>query len=429
MFRSAVSDEQKVPSVRSFPQVKRGRALNSGGDCCDMRVAVIHEWFDSFLAGSEQVVEQILGLYKDANVFSLVDFMPQEEREFLNNRSVKTSFIQRLPLAKQKFRAYLPLFPLAIEQFDLTGYDLIISSSHAVAKGVITGPDQLHICYCHSPIRYAWDLREEYLRERNIDTGWRSLLARIVLHKIRIWDVVSAASPDYFLANSEFVRARIQKFYRRPATVIYPPVDVHRFRPSGDKDDFYLTVSRSVPYKRVPVIVDAFRQTPRRRLVVIGDGPDAAKVRAAAAGAPNIEMLGFQPCDVVADHMRRARAFIFAAREDFGIVPVEAQACGTPVIAYGDGGVVESVRGLGYADRPTGVFFEQQTSDAIIAAVDRFERNLDAFSAEQCRANALRFSRERFRTEIAEFINRSLERHWHERRPLRRTPPAAATSA
>jgi glycosyltransferase involved in cell wall biosynthesis len=392
-----------------------------------MRVAVIHDWFEVF-AGAERVTEQILDIHKDADVFTLVDFMPGEKREFLKHRLVKTSFIQRLPFARKKFRAYLPLFPLAIEQFDLSGYELVISSSYAVAKGVITGPDQLHICYCHSPIRYAWDLREEYLRERNIATGWRSLFARLVLHKVRMRDVISATRPDYFLANSEFVRARIQKFYRRPATVIYPPVDVHRFRPSGHKDDFYLTVSRSVPYKRIPVIVDAFRQTPQQRLVVIGEGPEAHKVRAAAAGAPNIEILGFQPGNVVADYMQRARAFIFAAREDFGIVPVEAQACGTPVIAYGDGGVVESVRGLGYADRPTGVFFEQQTSDAIIAAVDRFERNLDAFSTEQCRANALRFSRERFRTEFAEFVNRCLERHWRDRRPVRRTPSAAAVT-
>ena len=245
-----------------------------------------------------------------------------------------------------------------------------------------------------------------------------------------MWDVLSAAAPDYFLANSEFIRDRIQKFYRRPATVIYPPVDVHRFRALEDKDEFYLTVSRLVPYKRVPLIVDAFRRTPQRRLVVIGNGPETAKVRAAAAGAPNIEILGFQPGNVVVDYMQRARAFIFAAREDFGIVPVEAQACGTPVIAYGEGGVVETVRGLGYANRPTGVFFEEQTSDSnLIAAVDRFERNLGAFPAEQCRANALQFSQERFRTEIAEFVNRCLKRHWRERRSLRRTPPAAATSA
>ena len=292
------------------------------------------------------MIEQILDIHEDADVFTLVDFMPQDGSDnFINDRSVKTSFIQDLPFAKRMFRVYLPLFPLAIEQLDITGYELVISSSYAVAKGVITAPDQLHVCYCHSPIRYAWDLREEYLRERNIATGWRSHLARLILHRIRMWDVVSAAAPDYFLANSEFVRARIQKFYRRPATVIYPPVDVHRFRPLEDKDDFYLTVSRSVPYKRVPLIVDAFRRTPQRRLVVIGNGPETSKVRAAAAGAANIEILGFQSGSVVEDYMRRARAFIFAAREDFGIVPVEAQACGTPVIAYGDGGVVETVRG------------------------------------------------------------------------------------
>ena len=393
-----------------------------------MRVAVIHDWFEVY-AGAERVTEQILDIHENADVFALVDFMPQEERQFLNRRLVKTSFIQDLPFSRKMFRAYLPLFPLAIEQFDLSGYELVISSSYAVAKGVITAPDQLHVCYCHSPIRYAWDLREDYLRERNIAEGWRSHLARLILHRIRMWDVVSAAAPDYFLANSEFVRARIQKFYRRPATVIYPPVDVHRFRPVDDKYDFYLTVSRSVPYKRVPLIVEAFRRTPQRRLVVIGNGPETSKVRAAAAGAANIETMGFQSSSVVEDYMRRARAFIFAAREDFGIVPVEAQACGTPVIAYGVGGAVETVRALGYAERPTGVFFEEQTPSAIIAAVDRFERNADAFSAEQCRANALRFSPERFHKEFGDFVNHCLERHRHERRPLQRIPPAAVASA
>ena len=251
-----------------------------------MRVAVIHDWFEVY-AGAERVTEQILDIYEEADVFALVDFMPQEERKFINGRSIRTSFIQDLPFAKRMFRSYLPLFPLAIEQLDLSGYQLVISSSYAVAKGVITGPDQLHVCYCHSPIRYAWDLREEYLRERNMAAGWRSYLARLILHKIRMWDVVSATAPDYFLANSEFVRNRIQKFYRRSATVIYPPVDVHRFRPlEEDKEDFYLTVSRSVPYKRVPLIVEAFRRMPQRRLVVIGNGPESAKVRAAAEAPP-----------------------------------------------------------------------------------------------------------------------------------------------
>jgi glycosyltransferase involved in cell wall biosynthesis len=298
----------------------------------------------------------------------------------------------------------------------MRGYDLVISSSYEVAKGVITSPDQLHVCYCHSPMRYAWDLREEYLEERNIAKGLRSVLVRIVLHRLRVWDAVTAGSPDHYIANSEFVRARIQKFYRRPATVIHPPVDVHRFRPIADKDDFYLTVSRAVPYKKVPLIVKAFRDMPSRRLIVIGDGPEVAKVRAAAEGAPNIQILGFQSNEVVESHMRRARAFIFAAMEDFGIVPLEAQACGTPVIAYGAGGSLETVRGLGHANRPTGVFFEEHTPEAIIEAVERFEKHADLFSSEQCRDHALRFSPDRFRREFAAHVNACLGQHVDERK-------------
>lgn len=380
-----------------------------------MRVAIVHDWFVVY-AGAERVVEQLLEIYPQADLFGLVDFLPDHDRAFIANRPVRTSFLQRLPFARQRYRDYLPLFPLAIEQFDLRGYDLVISSSYAVAKGVITSPDQLHICYCHSPMRYAWDLREEYLEERGIARGWRSALVRLILHRLRVWDAVTSGGPDHYIANSEFVRARIQKFYRRPATVIHPPVDVHRFRPIADKDNFYLTVSRAVPYKKVPLIVKAFRDMPTRRLVVIGDGPEVAKVRAAADGAPNIEVLGFQANDVVESHMRRARAFIFAAMEDFGIVPLEAQACGTPVIAYGAGGSLETVRGLGHANRPTGVFFEEHTPEAIKEAVERFEKNSDFFSPEQCREHALRFSPDRFRREFAAHANACFGQHMDERK-------------
>lgn len=381
-----------------------------------MRVAIVHDWFVVY-AGAERVVEQLLEVYPQADLFGLVDFLPASERGFIGDRPVKTSFLQKMPFARNHYREYLPLFPLAIEQLDLRGYDLVISSSYAVAKGVITSPDQLHVCYCHSPIRYAWDLREEYLEERNIAAGLRSILPRIVLHRLRAWDVLTAGGPDHYIANSEFIRARIQKFYRRPAIVIHPPVDVHRFRPMADKDDFYLTVSRSVPYKKIPLIVSAFRQMPMRRLVVIGDGPEGSKIRAAAEGAANIEVLGFQPNDVVESHMRRARAFVFAAMEDFGIVPLEAQACGTPVIAFGAGGSLETVRGLGHANKPTGVFFETQTPESIVDAVNRFELNAEMFSAEQCREHAVRFSPERFRREIAAHISAWMGQHQVDRKP------------
>ena len=363
------------------------------------RIALIHDWL-SVYTGSERVVEQILHLFPQADLFSLVDFVPPEQRAFLQGKSVNTSFIQRLPFARRKFRAYLPLMPLAVEQFDLSAYDLIISSSHAVAKGVITGPDQLHVSYIHSPIRYAWDMQPQYLRESNLERGLRSAVVRSILHYLRLWDLRTVNSVDAFAANSRFIARRIRKLYRREAAVIYPPVDVDRFALCPEKEDYYLTVSRLVQYKRVDLIVQAFAQLPDRRLVVIGDGDDLEKVRAQAT--PNVTLLGYQPSEVMAGYMQRARAFLFAAQEDFGIVPVEAQACGTPVIAYGRGGALETVCD-GASPHPTGLFFHEQSADAIAAAVQQFEAQ-DGIRPEDCRQNAERFSTERFRREFADFV-------------------------
>lgn len=369
-----------------------------------MKVAIVHDWLVTY-AGAERVLEQLLVLYPEADLYSLLDFVSPDERAFLGGRAVRTSFIQRLPWASRKYRNYLPLMPLAIEQFDLSRYDLIISSSHAVAKGVISGPDQVHLCLCHSPIRYAWDLQHQYLREAGLEKGIRSMLARYMLHRIRLWDLRTANGVDGFAAVSQFVARRIWKVYRRQAVVIYPPVDVDGFGFKGDKDDFYVTASRMVPYKRMDLIVEAFAQMPGRKLVVIGDGPEASKVRARATS--NVQILGHQHFPVLRDHLQRAMAFVFAAEEDFGIAPVEAQACGTPVIAYRRGGVNESVRGLGdLADpAPTGVFFEEQTVPALIGAVERFERDRGLIDPAACRLNALRFGPERFRDEFGAYVS------------------------
>jgi glycosyltransferase involved in cell wall biosynthesis len=361
-----------------------------------MRVAIVHDWLVTY-AGAERVLEQMLLVYPEADLYSLVDFLPAGERGFLGGRAVHTSFIQRLPWARNKYRNFLPLMPLAVEQFDMSGYDVVISSSHAVAKGVITGPDQLHICLCYSPLRYAWDLQHQYLREVGLTKGARSLLARYILHRIRIWDLRTANGVDHFVAISQFIARRIWKVYRRQSTVIYPPVDLDAFTPGGPKEDFYVTASRMVPYKRIDLIVEAFAAMPERRLVVIGGGPEARRIR--SRGAANIEFLGQQSFDVLRDHLRRARAFIFAAEEDFGIVPLEAQACGTPVLAYGKGGALETIRPLGEAD-PTGVFFREQSVSALVEAVERFEREGDAIRPEACRQNAMRFAPQRFRREF-----------------------------
>lgn len=359
-----------------------------------MKVAIVCDWLITY-AGAERVLEQILKCYPDADLFAVVDFLPQGQRGFIMDKPVTTTCIQHYPFARRLYQKYLFKMPLAIEQLDLSAYDLIISSSHAVAKGVITGPDQLHLCYIHTPIRYAWDMQHQYLEKSGLTRGLLSWAARRMLFSIRQWDVRTANSVNAFVANSRFIARRVWKVYRREASVIYPPVDVERFALHEKKEDFYLTASRLTPYKKVNLIVQAFAGMPDRRLIVIGDGPEMKKVRREAT--PNVTILGYQPSEVLVDYMQRARAFVFAAEEDFGIVPVEAQACGTPVIAFGEGGATETVR-----DGTTGIFFGEQTVESLTEAVHRFEAM--TFDPRGCRANAVRFAPERFRQEFSAFV-------------------------
>lgn len=372
-----------------------------------MKTAIIHDWLITY-AGSERVLEQIVRLFPDADLFSLIDFLPRDQRDFIQNKPVTTSFIQKMPGARQRYRQYLPLMPLAIEQFDLSDYDLIISSSHAVAKGVLTGPSQLHISYVHTPIRYAWNLHCQYLHETGLDKGLKGLVAQYFLHRIRMWDLRCNNGVDRFVANSNFVANQIWKFYHRKAKVIYPPVDIENFSLCAVKDDFYLTASRMVPYKKMDLIVEAFSQMPQKQLLVIGDGPDEKKIRAKATS--NIMFLGYQTAANLRKYMQQARAFVFAAEEDFGITPLEAQACGTPVIAYGKGGVLETIRGL-EQPTPTGIFFGEQTVSSIRDAVIIFENESRRISPAACRDNAARFSRERFLDEFNSFVMNQYMRH------------------
>ncbi|MGF6238729.1 glycosyltransferase involved in cell wall biosynthesis [Paraburkholderia sp. GAS38] len=382
--RSALAELTTPPAPQAPP--RRAPRVDK-----NVRVAIVHDWLVTY-AGAERVLEQIVACFPDADLFSVVDFL--DDRSFLRGKPVTTSFIQKLPKARTKYRAYLPLMPIAIEQLDVSAYDVVISSSHAVAKGVLTGPDQVHISYVHSPIRYAWDLQHQYLQQSKLTNGPKSALARLILHYIRNWDIRTSNSVDTFVANSQFIARRIRKVYQRDAHVIFPPVDVDAFVLHEQKEDFYLTASRMVPYKKIDLIVEAFARMPQRRLVVIGDGPDMQKIRAKAA--PNVEIMGYQPFKVLQDKMQRAKAFVFAAEEDFGISVVEAQACGTPVIAYGKGGALETVRDLS-SSRPTGMFFEEQRAESIIAAVEEFDTHASRFVAADCRANAERFSAAHFR--------------------------------
>jgi len=368
-----------------------------------MKVAVVHEWLET-LAGREAVLQEILALYPAADLFTVVDFLDRSTTPRFRSHPSKTTFIQQLPGARGHFRKYLALMPLAIEQLDLRDYDLVLSSSHAVAKGVITGVHQTHISYVHTPARYAWDLQAEYLAESGLANGLKGGVARYLLNRFRRWDAATADRVDHYIANSEFVAGRIRNYYDKTATVIYPPVDTGRFKPSDEAtQDYYIVFGRLVPYKRVPLIVEAFSRLPDRRLLVVGDGPEFDKVKSRAA--QNVTFTGRLHNEDLLHKLQRARAFIFAALEDFGIATVEAQACGIPVIAYGRGGSAEIVRSLGTTDAPTGILFGDQNVESICQAVRGFERHETCFTKQACRENAERFSIRRFRNEYRSFVD------------------------
>jgi glycosyltransferase involved in cell wall biosynthesis len=365
-----------------------------------MKIAIVCDWLITY-AGAERLLEELLVCFPQADLFAVVDFVAAKDRHFLKNKPVTTTFIQRLPFARTRYRSMLPLMTLAIEQLNVSAYDVVISSSHAVAKGVLTGPDQIHISYVHSPMRYAWDLQHQYLQESGLTKGLKGWVAKYLLHKMRIWDQRTANGVDYFVANSDFIARRIWKTYRREARVIYPGVVNPAFKACLTKENFYVAVSRFVPYKKMDLIVESFAQMPHKKLVVIGDGPDWGKVKAKAAA--NISLLGHQSLPVLVDHLQRATALVFAAEEDFGLVALEAQACGTPVIAYGKGGALETVRGMDVSE-PTGLFFKQQTVADICNAVNQFEYKREIFTPENCVKNAKRFTPQAFRETFTEFV-------------------------
>lgn len=383
-----------------------------------MRVAVVHDWLYT-LGGAEQVLREILRCYPNADVFTLFDALSPEDREKIGFKKARTSFLQRMPFIKTKHRAYLPLMPIAIEQFDLSGYDLVISSSYAVAKGVITGPNQLHVSYVHSPMRYAWDLQHEYLNEGGYTAGIKSALARALLHRIRIWDTRTAHGPDTMMANSNFVAKRIKKVYGRDARVIYPPVTMSSLPKDLPVGDHFLAASRLVPYKRIEAVIEAFNSMPDQKLVVAGDGPEAERLKALAG--PNVTFAGFVSDERLRELMATARAFVFAAEEDFGIIVVEAQSEGAPVLALGRGGARETVSAA--PELRTGMFFDVNEPEAIAECVRAFIAREHEFSRDVCRAHAQKFSAERFRSELMGFVNDNMKNFTGERRRNRGPAP------
>ncbi len=371
-----------------------------------MKYALVHEWLTpKATGGSELVVQAILNSLDSADLYALIDFESTNPQSYLFGRSIGTTFLQHFPGSRNGVQKYLPLLPFAIEQLDLRNYDIILSSAHTVAKGVLTSPTQMHVCYCHTPMRFAWELTFDYLRSSRMGRGLPGIFTRYLLHQLRQWDVLTANRVDYFIANSQNTARRIWRCYRRSATVIYPPVNIERFPFLSAKQDFYVTVSRLVSYKQVALIVRAFNQL-QRPLVVIGEGPELNAIRKLAQ--PNVQILGAQPNEVVEKYLSQAKAFIYAAYEDFGIAVVEAQACGTPVIAYSAGGALETVIDIYQQPKNgTGLFFRTQTVAALIEAVEKFEQCAKSFDPETIYAHASQFAPTIFQKRYLDFVENS----------------------
>lgn len=368
-----------------------------------MKIAIIHDWFIN-PGGSEKVTSQLIGLYPNADVYCLMEFLgPQDKKKFLENKKVNTSLFQKVPLAKKYYRFFFPVFPQLITQFNLSEYDLIISSSHSIAKGVRTNKNQTHICYIHTPVRYAWDLRKQYLQQvKNVFV--KTVLGNR-LAALQKWDFETAKDVDYFISNSNYVKARVQKNYHRNSTVVYPPVDVDFFNTPDSKTarkPYFLVVSRLVLYKRVDLIIKAFNQLPEFELIIAGSGPQKKMLQ--NSSSKNITFLDYQTDEKIKQYIQEARATVFAANEDFGITPVESQACGTPVIALNRGGYMETV-----VQNKTGLLYPNQTTQSLIQGIRKFVEIEKTFDSEIIRENSIRFGVPRFREEITKFVNDKMD--------------------
>ena len=357
------------------------------------KVAIVHDWL-CVNGGAEVVLRYLLEIFPTADVYCMVDTL--EDREFLKTHNVYTSVLQKFKFSRKRYKYFMPFMPYLVEQFNLKGYDLVISSSHFVAKGVITHPEQLHIAYIYSPLRYAWDLYFEYLNIGALGSGLNKFFMKLWLHKMRVWDFASAYRADYLISDSDFVKKRIKKYWKREAKTIYPPVDIDASIYEECKDDYYVTLSRLVEYKRIDVIIEAFNEMPDKKLIIIGEGRSRKELEELSSST-NIEFRGFLEKREAMKIVSKAKGFVFMAKEDFGIVPIEAQACGTPVVAFGEGGAKETV-----LEDETGVFVKEQNSSSLKDAIDRFEKL--NFSPKRCREFSEKFSVENFKKSIFEYI-------------------------
>ncbi len=372
-----------------------------------MKVAFIHDWF-TVNGGAEKVAKSILEAIGEADIYCLFDFFNDDDRNvILNGKKTHHSFLQHFPFCRKLYRNYLPFYPRAIESFNLSSYDIIISSSFAVAKSVKVRKNQIHVSYCHSPMRYIWDMKEQYLMD--IKSPFKRKISERIFNKLRKWDKETASSVTHFIANSKFIAERIQKSYERDSTILYPPVDTVFFTPDEklNKGDYYLVFSRLVPYKKVELIAEAFRNLPDKKLIVIGDGPELKKMPQLA----NVSYLGFLEKIEMRDYLRKAKAIILAAVEDFGISSLEAQSCGVPVLALRQGGYLETV-----VENKTGLFFDNQQIDDIVTVINKFEREEKNFDGKEIREHALLFGEKsfikNFKSEINNVIKKNGNQHF-----------------
>jgi len=368
-----------------------------------MKVAIVHDWLTT-MRGGERCLEVFCELFPEADLYTLLH-IPGACSEKIEKRNLHTSFIQQLPFYASKYRSYLPLFPFAIERFNLKEYDLVLSSSHCVAKGVIPGPNALHICYIYTPMRYIWDMFDEYFSEEKVGKLQRNLIQSIATF-LRAWDVSSSDRVDHFISISRHVQKRVQKYYRRDSEILYPPVDTKFFQPGAQKEGYYLIAGGLVPYKRVELAVEAFNRL-QEPLVIIGAGPEGERLRK-MAGFPGIKFLGYQSNESLRRYYQSCRALIFPGEEDFGIVPVEAMACGRPVIAYGRGGALETVIPRGSDQPPTGLFFKEQNVESLTEAIKEFEKMEKEFNPQAIRGHAESFERQLFKERFQELVNKYL---------------------